>query len=140
MFTESYLQLLLLSQVIPIFYEPKWTFPMESAVTPACSTGELTCVSYLFVGGMDAMTPYPNRDGPQFPNKNDTPGADSLAVFGERGLQIDFWDLIGESINTSSCQTWATQSGGHAIILCIQPSSIDGNNLIACNQLSSNFI
>lgn len=138
LFTESYLQFLLFSQVAPIFYEPKWTFPMDSAVTQNCSTGELTCVSYLFVGGMDAMTPYPNRKNLHFPNKTETPEADSLVVFGERGLQIDFWDLNSseESFSISNCQTWATQSESHAILLCIQASSIDSNDLIACNAFA----
>lgn len=83
LFPQEYLQLLLLGQIAFLFLEPLWTYPMASAASPTCSDSELKCLSYLFVGGLNAIDPYPNKY-----LQTQVPEADVFLVSGEQGLQV----------------------------------------------------
>jgi hypothetical protein len=85
------------------------------------------------VGGVDAITPYPNRVSLTYPNKTQLPEADSLVVFGEQGLQADYWNMSisEEPFTNDTCRTWATQGGGAAFTLCIKGSSLSRDVIVA---------
>ena len=126
-YPQSYLQYLAFSQTPSLFNDPFWVYGMDSgaAVAPACLEPESNCSSYLMVGGMEAISPYPNLVT-QFPE------ADAFRVFGEQGLQADYWNIDPSDavFPSSSCQVWSTSEGDFAIMVCIKTSVLDQNNLV----------
>jgi len=129
--SQVQLQLLAFTQIPSLFYEPFWTYPMASSASSTCSNPELQCVSYLFVGGVEVIAPYPNN----FLATQSTE-ADTIVVYGEQGVQVDYWELNSSDSNftEADCQTWATTSGEFGFVLCIKESDLDRNNLVAGNS------
>jgi hypothetical protein len=125
-YPQIYLQYLAFSQAASFFNDPFWVYSLDSGAAPGCLEPESGCSSYLIVGGMEAILPYPSL-------VKLFPEADVFLVFGEQGLQVDYWntdpsDAVFSSNN--SCHVWSTLDGEFAIMVCIKTSSLDANSLV----------
>jgi hypothetical protein len=92
-----------------------------------CSDPDLDCLSYLFVGGLESISPY------YATWQNIPPEADTILVHQESGLQVDYWNMstLEEDFPVSACQTWFTFAGNYAFQICLKESNLDGITLIA---------
>jgi len=123
-YSQGYLQYLAYSQTPSLFDDPYWVYSIDSGggIAPGCLMPENNCSSYLFVGGLEIISPYPSLQA-------GFPGADVYLVFGEQGVQADYWnsDPSDASFENDSCQIWGT---GLPIMICIKASSLDLNDMV----------
>ena len=65
------------------------------------------------------IVPYPNVVGPFSPNATQLPEADLFVVFGEVGVQADYWDMTTseQPFSDDACRARATQSGNASVLI-----------------------